>query len=146
MEPAEEVVLPATQLTHCVPSLVPLHLPTGHEMQVVPSDVAPEPTAQSRFEVQPVWSSRANGAEPGQAVQEVMPGVEVYVAPVQSLQVEAEPSELPDVPTGQLMLQSSGESWASAVDSSVVILPAGQEVQSISEDDLYEPKGQTLQS
>lgn len=141
MEPAEEVVLPATQLTHCVPSLVPLHLPTGHEMQVVPSDVAPEPTAQSRFEEQPVWSSRAKGAESGHEVQEVKPGVEVNVAPVQSLQVEVEPSELPDVPTGQLM-QSSGESWASAVVSSLVLLPTGQEVQSVSRDDLYEPKGQ----
>ena len=145
MEPAEVVVLPATQLTHCVPSLVPLHLPTGQEMQVVPSDVAPDPTAQSRFEEQPVWSSRAKGAESGHEVQEVKPGVEVNVAPSHTVQAEAEPSELPDVPTGQLM-QSSGESWASAVDSSVVILPAGQEVQSISEDDLYEPKGQTLQS
>ena len=59
VEPAEEVVFPATQFTHWAPSLVLLHLPTGQEMQVVPSDVAPDPTAQSRFEEQPVWSSRA---------------------------------------------------------------------------------------
>ena len=145
MEPAEVVVLPATQLTHCVPSLVPLHLPTGQEMQVVPSDVAPEPTAQSRFEEQPVWSSRAKGAESGHEVQEVKPGVEVNVAPSHTVQAEAEPSELPYSPTGQLMMQSSAESWASAAVEEVVILPAGQEMQSDSETDLNEPKGQVVQ-
>ena len=88
MEPAEEVVLPATQLTHCVPSLVLLHLPTGQEMQVVPSDVAPEPTAQTLFEAQPVWSSRAKGAEPVQAVQDVRPGKEVYDSPSQKVECQ----------------------------------------------------------
>jgi hypothetical protein len=59
VDPAEEVVLPASQLTHWVPSLVLLHLPTGQGMQVVPSVVDPDPTAQTLFEAQPLWSSRA---------------------------------------------------------------------------------------
>ena len=136
--------MPTTQLTHCVLSLVLLHLPTGHEMQVVPSGVAPDPTTQSRLEEQPVWSSRAKGAETGHAAQEVMPGEEVYVALVQPVQVEVEPSELPYLPTGQLMLQSSAESWEEAAVEEVVILPAGQEVQSNSAADLNEPKGQRV--
>ena len=74
-----------------------------------------------------------------------MPGEDVYEAPSQMVQADVEPSELPYSPTGQLK-QSSAESWASAaVEEEVVILPAGHEVQSDSEADLYEPKGQGVQ-
>ena len=64
------------------------------------------------------------------------------MAPAQVVQDDTKPSELPNVPTGQLM-QSSAESWEEAEGSSVVILPAGHEVQSDSSADLNEPKGQT---
>ena len=58
-------------------------------------------------------------------MQDVRPGKEVYDSPSQMVQADVEPSELPYSPTGQLMMQSSAESWASAAVEEVVILPAG---------------------
>ena len=128
VELGEEVVLPAMQETQFVLSAVLLHLPRGQCSQDPPAAVTPEPTGHILSEVQAVLSS-FDRKEPPQAVQDVSPGEEVYVAPVHSVQTEARPEMKAYLPEMQSM-QSSGESWRETSEaSSLVDLPEGQAVQ-----------------
>jgi len=85
-EPVPAVVVPASQPAHCELPVTPFHLPNGHVSHAPPLLAAPQPTLQSKLFVQPVCSSFANGAGLTHAVQDVLPGASVYVAPSQMVQ------------------------------------------------------------
>jgi hypothetical protein len=78
-DPVPAVVLPESQLTHCVLSLLLLHLPRAQVKQAPPSAVSPNPTLHSMVDAQPVRSSFANGAGDSHAVHDVWPGLAVYL-------------------------------------------------------------------